>query len=195
MIVYNSERKVLVFILAVTVAFTTLAHLGCQNSRIKLQIAADVNRDGQVEFDADESGKNMWADTRGAIFFNNNDSDQDSKEPDYADSVVNGRNDLEDLAVLKIKRLPKLPEGARVSISVDEPSLSRVNLFQKIGENEYKNVDLSAEGNIDPALLMKEDLELRIEANSYADGSWNGVAYDGIVDYVLPPWVVEYWTQ
>ena len=28
-----------------------------------------------------------------------------------------------------------------------------------------------------------------------ADGSWNGVVYEGIVDYELPPWVVEFWTQ
>lgn len=28
-----------------------------------------------------------------------------------------------------------------------------------------------------------------------ADGSWQGVKYEGIVDYQLPPWVVEYWTQ
>jgi len=28
-----------------------------------------------------------------------------------------------------------------------------------------------------------------------ADGSWNGVAYEGIVSYEMPPWVVEYWTQ
>ncbi|MCJ7521726.1 MAG: ABC transporter substrate-binding protein [Dehalococcoidia bacterium] len=28
-----------------------------------------------------------------------------------------------------------------------------------------------------------------------ADGSWNGVAYEGIVDYQMPPWVVDFWTQ
>jgi branched-chain amino acid transport system substrate-binding protein len=28
-----------------------------------------------------------------------------------------------------------------------------------------------------------------------ADGSWQGVKYEGIVSYQLPPWVVEYWTQ
>ncbi len=28
-----------------------------------------------------------------------------------------------------------------------------------------------------------------------ADGSWYGVQYAGIVDYQLPPWVIEYWTQ
>lgn len=27
-----------------------------------------------------------------------------------------------------------------------------------------------------------------------ADGSWYGVTYGGIVDYQLPPWVVDYWT-
>jgi branched-chain amino acid transport system substrate-binding protein len=27
-----------------------------------------------------------------------------------------------------------------------------------------------------------------------ADGSWNGVEYEGIVDYKMPPWVIEYWT-
>jgi len=28
-----------------------------------------------------------------------------------------------------------------------------------------------------------------------ANGSWYGVEYTGIVDYQLPPWVTEYWTQ
>ena len=28
-----------------------------------------------------------------------------------------------------------------------------------------------------------------------ADGSWYGVQYPGIVDYQLPPWVVEFWNQ
>ncbi len=27
-----------------------------------------------------------------------------------------------------------------------------------------------------------------------ADGSWNGVKYEGIVAYKMPPWVIEYWT-
>jgi branched-chain amino acid transport system substrate-binding protein len=27
------------------------------------------------------------------------------------------------------------------------------------------------------------------------DGSWNNVVYEGTVDYILPPWVVEYWMQ
>ena len=27
-----------------------------------------------------------------------------------------------------------------------------------------------------------------------ADGSWQGVEYEGIVNYQMPPWVIEYWT-
>jgi branched-chain amino acid transport system substrate-binding protein len=26
------------------------------------------------------------------------------------------------------------------------------------------------------------------------DGSWQGVQYEGIVNYLMPPWVIEYWT-
>ncbi len=79
-------------------------------SAIKVQIAADVNRDGKVDFDEDNQGKNKWTSERGAIFFNNNDSDQNTKTPDYADAVVNGPEDLRDLAVLKIKKIPDLPK-------------------------------------------------------------------------------------
>lgn len=176
MLARKSASQVLIFLLAGMAFFLTPALLGAQDSisPIRIQIVADVNRDGKVEFDSDEFGKNVWTLQRGAIFFNNNDSDQNSKEPDHADSVVNGNEDLKDLAVLKVKRVPDLPENVQISISVDDASLSRVNLFQKVGDNDYKVVNLLAEENIDPARLMNEDLGLRIEADSYADGSWNG---------------------
>ncbi len=173
----KSTSQVLIFLVAGMAIFLTQSLLSAQDSisPIKIQIVSDVNRDGKVEFNSDEFGKNIWSLTRGAIFFNNNDSDQNSKEPDHADTVVNGNKDLLDLAILKIKRVPNLPENTRISISVDDSSLSRVNIFQKVGDNEYNVVNLSAEGNIHPAQLMKADLEFRIEANSYADGSWSGI--------------------
>ena len=173
----KSTSQVLIFFVAGMVIFLTQSLLSVQDSMspIMIQIISDVNRDGKVEFDSDEFGKNIWTLARGAIFFNNNDSDQNSKEPDHSDSVVNGNKDLEDLAILKIKRVPDLPENTRISISVDDSSLSRVNIFQKVGDDEYKIVNLAEDGNIHPAQLMNEDLELRIEANSYADRSWSGV--------------------
>jgi protein-arginine deiminase len=143
-------------------------------SEIKVQIAADVNRDGKVEFGADNQGKNRWTLKSGAIFFNNNDSDQNTKKPDYADAVVNGPKDLRDLAVLRVKKIPDLPEDSRIVISVDDASLGRVRLFLKAVDNDYKPLNPKADGNIDPAQLGRADLELRIESNSYADKSWNG---------------------
>jgi protein-arginine deiminase len=143
-------------------------------SEIKVQIVADVNRDGSVEFDADNQGKNKWTSERGAIFFNNNDSDQNTKTPDHADAVVNGPEDLKDLALLKVKKIPDLPKDSLVNISVDDASLGRVRLFLKGVDNDYKPLSLTSDGNIDPAHLSQTDLELRVEANSYADKSWSG---------------------
>ena len=172
----KSISQVLLFLVTGMAIFLTQALSRAQvpASHIKIQIVSDVNRDGKVEFDSDNHGKNIWTPTRGAIFFNNNDSDQNSKEPDHADTVVNGNEDLKDLAVLKVKQVPDLPENTQVSVSVDDASLSRVHLFLEVGDNEYKLVNLMADGNIDPARLRQADLELRIEANSYADGIWSG---------------------
>jgi protein-arginine deiminase len=143
-------------------------------SEIKVQIVADVNRDGKVEFEADNKGKNTWTLERGAIFFNNNDSDQNTKTPDHADAVVNGPEDLRDLAVLKIRKIPDLPQNSQLVLSVDDASLDRVRLFLRTVDNDYKPLNLKGDGNIDLTLLRQRDLELRIEANSYADKFWSG---------------------
>jgi protein-arginine deiminase len=166
------------FLLILAAGLTGLllqAHSGQKfASKNKVQIVADVNRDGKVEFDADNKGKNTWAPERGAIFFNNNDSDQNAKTPDHADDVVNGLEDLRDMAVLRVKKMPDVPKNSRVVISVDDASQDRVRLFLKAADNDYKPLNLSDDGSIDPTLLSQKDLELRIEANSYADKSWNG---------------------
>lgn len=143
-------------------------------SALKVQIAADVNRDGKVDFVTDNSGKNQWTSTRGAIFFNNNDSDQNTHIPDHADDAINGIEDLKDLSVLKVKKIPDLPQDSRVTLSVDEDSISRVRIFLKVANKSYKSMDLLNDGSINPALLAQRDLELRIEANSYANRNWDG---------------------
>jgi len=164
----------LILVAGLTILFLQAHSSQKSASEIKIQIAADVNRDGKVEFGADNQEKNKWTSERGAIFFNNNDSDQNTKKPDYADAVVNGPEDLRDLAVLKVKKIPGLPKDSRVVISVDDASLDRIRIFLKAVDNDYKPLNLTDDGNIDPALLSLKDLELRIEANSYADKSWSG---------------------
>ncbi|TET73038.1 MAG: hypothetical protein E3J44_01675 [Candidatus Aminicenantes bacterium] len=172
----NQLKGQFLLILIAGLTILLLQANSCQKSAsaIEVQIIADVNRDGKVDFDEDNQGKNKWTSERGAIFFNNNDSDQNTKTPDHADAVVNGPEDLRDLAVLKVKKIPDLPEDSRVVISVDNASLDRVRLFLKAVDNDYRPLNLTADGNIDPALLSLKDLELRIEANSYADKSWSG---------------------
>jgi protein-arginine deiminase len=139
-----------------------------------LEITADTDRDGRINFQQDGPGKNSWTLERGALFFNNNDSDMDTHMPDYADDLVNGLDDLKDLAAIRIKQMPNLNENARAAVSVDEASQSRVRLFYKNQENEYVSLLPSREALLDPADLRQSDLELRIEANSYADADWNG---------------------
>ncbi len=141
---------------------------------IVVQLAADVNRDGIVDFDADEHEEELWTPHRGAIFMFNNDDDDSSGNPDWNDMVINGEDDLKDLAPLRLKILRALPEGARVAISTDPASIRHVRLLQKNPQGEYAAIDLSSRFFLDPAALRTGDMEFLIEAKSYADTSWSG---------------------
>jgi protein-arginine deiminase len=147
--------------------------LGGCGSGPQVDLAADVDRDGIVDFAADEAGEDDWTPARGAIFLNNNDSDAGSGKPDHADAVVNGPSDLADLAVLRVARIPDLHPESRLQIAVDEASQGRVRLFYLAHDGSY----VASDGKElePPALMLRDgDLELRIEASSYADPSWPG---------------------
>lgn len=138
-------------------------------------LLADTNRDGVIDPTTDAEHRNAsTSPARGALFLNNNDSDQSSGEPDWADAVVNGEADLEDLAIIQLFAPEGLTPRHRVRVSVDEDSATRVRLFAGEPGNfaSYASVDLSAGANLDPMRLG--DLELRIEANTYAHPAWNG---------------------
>ncbi len=166
-------NRLLIFFFLVT----TLGNIFCcrKIERKSVLISADVNRDGLVDFDSDLAGKSLWTFERGALFLNNNDSDTNSGYPDYADSVVNGSEDLKDLAILRVRRNKKLPRGTAVHLSVDESSFSRVCIFLKGDNKDYSALDLRKGVNLVPFLEKHPELELRIEANSYPDSMWNGL--------------------
>jgi protein-arginine deiminase len=145
---------------------------GCANNS-GVNLAADVNRDGVVDFGADAMGEADWTARRGAVFMNNNDSDQDTGEPDHSDEITNGEQDLRDLAVLRLRSMPELPESARVQITIDEESADRVRLFLLGREGDYVSLAKGGEA-LDATLLWEGDVELRIEANSYSDRAWDG---------------------
>jgi len=156
-------------ILAVALGMATV---GC-GSEPRVDLAADVDRDEIVDFDRDEAGEDTWTADRGAVFLNNNDSDEDSGAPDHADAVVNGPGDLADLAVLRLRQIPNLPLDSRLKISVDDASRSRVRLFYRTEDGAY--LALGGDGDhVNPMALRDGDLALRIEASSYADASWSG---------------------
>jgi protein-arginine deiminase len=158
---------------AVVVALFTFSALE-SNTPVSVQIAADVNRDGIVEFSADEAGEDRWSRARGAIFLNNCDSDQGTGTPDHEDDIINGPEDLKDLAVVRIARIPDLPQDARVSIEVDPASRSRVRLFSNTQGESYIPMALTGDADIPGERLRAEEMELRIEANSFADAGWTG---------------------
>ena len=147
------------------------------SSQPKVNLAADVNRDGRVSFRTDERGEDNWTPKRGAIFLNNNDSDQNTGEPDNADRIVNGDSDLSDLAVLYLRMIPMMTRNSAVVISVDKASQDHVRLFYKVSDGNYRPLATPGGGYIGPGLLMYDNLELRIEAKSYADQSWNGETF------------------
>jgi len=145
------------------------------NSQAKLLMTGDTNRDGKVNFANDPEGKNKWTNQRGAIFMFNNDSDQNNGKQDCSDEVVNGPDDLLDLAPVLIQQMPQLENSSTLFISVSGPASPYVHIFYKDG-SDYVFVENNDGQEIPLRILKSSDVELRIEATSYACPNWNGEA-------------------
>lgn len=109
------------------------------------------------------------------VFMFNNDSDQNTGEPDHSDQIINGPNDLLDLTPIIIRQIPGLKPSAKCYISISAPARLYVKLFYKSGEN-YVYIENKEKQELPIDLLREADLELRIEANSYACAEWDGTA-------------------
>ena len=168
----NSHRVVLLFASLVLIMGRGNTDI---NSQTKLLLTGDTNRDGKVDFASDPEGRNTWSDQRGAVFMFNNDSDQNNGKQDCSDKVVNGPNDLLDLAPALIRQVPQLKDGGTLSISVSEAARPYVHIFYKDG-SDYVFVENNDGQEIPLRLLKNGDVELRLEANSYACPSWDGKA-------------------
>jgi protein-arginine deiminase len=158
-----------------------------------VDLRADVNRDGVVSLtdDSDVAGKTAWNEQRGAIFlanidddtkrceFNNQISDIDlAKCNDAADTIVNGDDDLLDLAYLKTVPWPEARDDVYGQLFVDDKALPQVRLFKKIGGNF---VEYPAE---EPLLApeLREGVEFAIEARDIVR---DPAVWDGFVDLRL----------
>ena len=158
-------------------ALALLVIQSCASER--LLVVADTDRDGKVNFARDAAGRDSWTEARGAMFMFNNDSDQNNGKQDCTDRVVNGPKDLLDLAPVFIRQVHQAAANGRLFISLSERARPFVNLFYKSG-GDYVFVEHEAEQDLPVRLLKEGDVELRVEANSYAFSGW-----DGMVDIVV----------
>lgn len=114
-----------------------------------IDLRADVNRNGTIDLadPTEDTGEDAWTQAKGAVFLANIDDDQKSCPTanqsdaqlaacnDAADNVVNGAQDLDDLARLKTVPWPTAPADASATITVSAPGASYVRLFKNVGGN------------------------------------------------------------
>ncbi|MGL5835374.1 MAG: protein-arginine deiminase family protein, partial [Waterburya sp.] len=159
------------------------------------ELLADSNRDGLVD-DRDRQDKTVWNDDRGAIMLPNLDDDGgkvkefnlDNSDPeadtkleklnDANDNVVNGTEDEQDLAPLKITPWKDAPADTSVKVSVDAKSSPYIRLFVK-RDGEYQALD---DGNALTVSELQQGAELAVEAKDVVRDS---SVWDGFVDLTL----------
>ncbi len=145
-----------------------------------VDLRVDTNRDGVVSVtdDSDESGEDDFSSTRGAIFLANIDDDRQTcsmtysdgrpmadadlpKCHDAADTIVNGPDDLEDLARIKSVPWPQAPSDAIGRIGISSNAASRVRLFKGSGASFTLFNPTTATLS---ATELRQGVELAIEA-------------------------------
>jgi protein-arginine deiminase len=155
-----------------------------------VDLRADNNRDGVVKLDddADDKDEDSWDKTHGAIFLANIDDDQkkcDAKVGDVdlpkchdaADDVINGPDDLLDLARLRTAPWAEAPDGAVGRLSVDEKSSGFVRLFKSDGSGNFTVFNPAADTL--SAAEIRAGVELAIEATDIVR---DPAVWDGFVD-------------
>jgi protein-arginine deiminase len=113
-----------------------------------VDLRADVNRDGVVDLSdpTEDEGEDTWTAGRGAIFLANIDDDLGAcpysphRETlsdvelagchDAADAVVNGEDDLDDLARLRTAPWARAPADAEGTLTVSGAAAGQVRLFR-----------------------------------------------------------------
>jgi protein-arginine deiminase len=158
---------------------------------IVADLRADSNRDGRIRFDDDsDAQKTSWDAKAGAIFLANIDDDlercpklgDDATLPNCNDAeneVVDGPDDLLDLARLETRPWPAAPDDATATVTITQGKPGRVRLFVRTGyaapaqPNDF--TVLGADGAIGVDAL-RAGAELAIEAKDIVrdPAVWDG---------------------
>ncbi len=95
---------------------------------VNVDINGDYNRDGVPEDNLAEESAVSFEGPKGMVILANTDDDVDdqNKQPDCDDSVINGANDLADIYTLNLAKLgiaaANIPSGLALELSVENPS-------------------------------------------------------------------------
>ncbi|MDI1430548.1 protein-arginine deiminase family protein [Polyangium sorediatum] len=156
-----------------------------------VDLRADVNRNGTIDFNdpTEDQGEDTWDAAHGAIFLANIDDDEDQCPAggqndaqligcnDAADTVVNGEEDLADLARIVAAPWPAAYADATGTITVSAPE--QVRLFRKTEAGAFEFFDPATKlGQAD----LAAGVELAIEAR---DITRDTAVWDGFVDVSL----------
>jgi protein-arginine deiminase len=162
-------------------------------------LRADNNRDGKVDLDdpSEDENEDKWTAKNGAIFLANIDDDEaacpkktsqgkainDVDLPgcfDAADEVINGPDDLLDLARLKVKPWAEAPDDATATLEITKAAADKVRFFKNDGQGNF-TVFAPATGTLSAAEL-RAGVELAIEGKDIVRDS---AVWDGYVDVKL----------
>lgn len=155
-----------------------------------VDLRADVNRDGVVDLaaTADDDQEDTWDAKHGAIFLANIDDDLNTCPKtgndaqlaacnDAADQVINGEDDLLDLADLKIAAWSNAPDTARATLRI-EPA-GRARLFKSSADGWQWFDEASSSLS---AAEIRAGVELKLEG---IDIVRDRDAWDGFVNVTL----------
>ena len=142
---------------------------------IKVDIDVDSDRNGTVDgTDAEDAVETNTP----AIMIVNNDDDDGKQKPkvDCSDNIVNGSEDMADLAELVIQSIPTLPTGWKAILSVSSSDAEHVRVFDGKATNATARIGpagfgLSSEYEIPD---VSSNLTYGIEATNYASSTYSG---------------------
>lgn len=155
-------------------------------------LRVDTNRNGSIDLDdpSEDDPEDSWGKDHGAIFLANIDDDAKTCPKsgsnaalagcnDAFDDVVNGPDDLDDLARLKTVPWPDAPKDAYATIVLTMPAAEHVRLF-KWGGSEFQVFD-TAGGQMTSDELAA-GVEFGIEGKDILRDT---TIWDGMIDVVL----------
>jgi protein-arginine deiminase len=134
-------------------------------------IDVDTDRNGVVE-PSDGLEEDVWTQARGAVFFSNWDDDDGDGWRDSRDSIVNGPEDVKDMAEVIIRHSPDLPSNASVVLRV-KPAHAQVRLFDAESLSNIIGPDTS-EVQLNAGGMRSGERRLLLEGVGGRSLDWDG---------------------